>query len=183
MRRAKVEDAAAIDKMTVECFGDSYLSVKEITDYILDDWNRLYVEEDEKGLAGAILFLREDKSLFLEDMEIDSDDYDRLSRGKAVLHHKFSVIRQDLRGSGMMTRMLNDALKEAEDDGKYGVLFTQGWIQPDGTVPMEGIFDRAGYVKYKRQKSPWYKPKFFDKTCVLCGGRCKCDAMVYYREL
>lgn len=180
MRRAVTGDAEAIERLTCHCFGDAYTTQEEISGFIEDERNRLYVLYDDKGLAGSILFLCEPKESFMEDMEVEPDDYDRLSGGKPVLHHKFSVIRDDLRGRGLMTRMLDEALKDLEKEGKYGALFTQGWIKQE-TVPMEGIFDRAGYVKYKRQIRPWWKYK--DRTCNICGGRCRCDSMVYYREI
>ncbi|MCR5356624.1 MAG: hypothetical protein K6E63_04390 [Lachnospiraceae bacterium] len=180
MRRAVVEDAAAIEQLTCECFGDAYTSLEEVRGFIEDERNRLYVECDEKGLAGAILFLCESKDDFMENMEVKSEDYDKISGGKGVLHHKFSVIRDDLRGRGLMTKMLDDSLKDLKEEGVYGALFTQGWIKQD-TIPMEGIFNRAGYVQYKRQIRPWWK--YYDRTCNICGGRCKCDSMVYYREI
>ena len=170
MRRATKQDAVKIVKMTCDIFGDAYMSVREVEDIIADPLDRLYIEDDEKGIAGAILFIREDKDSFMEDMEVDSDDYDRISRGRNVVHHKFSVIREDLRGRGLMTKMLLDAISELEKDDDYGALFTQGWIQPGDIIPMQGIFERAGYIKYKRQISPWYK--YYDKASVLCGGRC-----------
>lgn len=180
MRRARPEDAKDITELTCFCFGDLYTTEEEIGRFIDDDRNRLFVLYDDKGLAGSILFLCESKADFMENMEVEPDDFDKISGGKGVLHHKFSVIRKDLRGRGLMTKMLDDALLMLKDEGIFGALFTQGWIK-EGTIPMEGIFERAGYKQYKRQIRPWWK--YYDRTCNICGGRCKCDAMVYYRPI
>jgi GNAT superfamily N-acetyltransferase len=181
MRRAIKEDASALTKMTCDTFGDSYMSFKEMEDIITDPLSRSYVEEDEGGIAGVVLFIRESKADFMENMEVDGDDYDRISSGKYVLHLKTCMIRENLRGRGLMTSMFHEAIDMVRKDGIYGAIFTQGWIRPDETVPMHGIFEGEGYIKYKRQHQPWYK--YADRSCVLCGGRCKCDAMVYYLPL
>jgi len=180
MRSAIKSDASAITDLANLCFGDAYTSVSEVEGFIEDPENRLYIEEDEKGLAGAVLFLKDNKENLNEDMEVSAADFDRISEGKKVLHHKFSIIREDLRGQGIMTRMLDDAIDHAAKEGVYGAIFTQGWIK-QGEIPMENIFYRAGYTVYKRQIKPWWK--YADRTCNICGGRCKCDAMVYYRKL
>ncbi len=180
MRPAEQRDAKAVTELANLCFGDAYTSLEEMKGFIEDRENRLFIEEDEKGLAGAVLFLKDDKEGLFEDLDVTGDDFDRLSEGKKVLHHKFSIIREDLRGKGIMTRMLDDAIALVEDSGSYGVIFTQGWIK-QGSIPMENIFKRAGYRVYKKQIRPWWK--YNDRTCNICGGRCRCDAMVYYRKL
>ncbi len=180
MRRAEVKDTAELVEFAEDCFGEAYTFEPEMRSFIENDNNRLYVVDDEDRIQGAVLFLNDSKETIMEDMEVTSDDFDRISRGKPILHHKFSIIRDDLRGKGMMTDMLSRAISELETEGRYGAIFTQGWIK-DGEIPMEGIFRRMGYSEYKRQIRPWWK--FSDRTCNICGGRCKCDAMVYYRPL
>ena len=152
----------------------------EMEAVILNDDNRLYVEEEGSRIIGAILFICEDKETIIKDMEVSEEDYDRISKGLPTLHHKFSIVREDSRGKGLMTRMLADAIDSLEQEKRYGAIFTQGWIRNE-QVPMENIFVQNGYVCYKRQIRPWWK--YSDRTCSICNGRCRCDAMVYYRSL
>lgn len=180
MRRAQLEDARAIKDLTCSCFGDAYTTEDEIKSFIADDNNKLYVTFDDMGLAGTVLFLNEKKENLILDLEIEPQDYDRISGGKQVLHHKFSAVREDLRKRGIMTNMLREAVQILEEEGKCGGVFVQAWIK-QGTIPLEESLYRAGYERYKRQIRPWWKYK--DRTCNICGGRCKCDAMVYYRTI
>lgn len=180
MRRARIGDTEELVGFTEECFGEAYTFVPEMREFITNENNRLYVEEEDGRIIGAVLFLNDDRDKIMEDMDVRGDDFDRISGGKPILHHKFSIVRDDQRGRGLMTEMLDEAVKELESEGKYGALFTQGWIKQD-TIPMENIFKRMGYKVYGRQIRPWWK--YADRTCNICGGRCKCDAMVYYRIL
>lgn len=180
MRRATRADIPAIVSLTCECFGRGYTSNEQMREFIDDERNRVYVEYDDKGLCGASMMLIEDKDKISEDMEVTSEDYDRLSRGKPCLHHKFCVVRNDRRKDGLMTAVLQEALAELENEGIYGAIFAQTWIVND-EIPMARVCDRIGYKQYKRQYRPWYK--ITDGYCIVCKGRCKCDAMVYYRQL
>ena len=180
MRRATVEDTEELVEFADGCFGRYYIFEPEMRSFISDDNNRFYVEQRDDRIIGAILFLNDSKEKIMEDMEVEADDFDRISKGKPVLHHKFSIIREEYRGQGLMSIMLSDAISRIEQEGRYGAIFTQGWIKED-QVPMEGIFIRNGYILYKRQIRPWWK--YSDRTCNICGGRCKCDAAVYYRQL
>ena len=180
MRMARDEDAKAVTALTCLCFGDAYTTEEEISGFISFDENRLYVQYDEQGLAGAILFLAEDRQTMIDNLSIDPADYDRIRKDLRTLHHKFSVVRGDLRGRGLMTLMLEEALEEIRKEGRYGAIFVQAWIKQD-VIPMERIFQRAGYVPYRRQIRPWWK--YENRSCNICGGRCKCDAMVYYRTV
>ena len=180
MRRAEVKDARELVEFCEDCFGEAYTFEPEMRSFIQNDQNRLFVLDDEKRIKGAVLFLNDSKESIMEDMEVSADDFDRISRGKPILHHKFSIIRDDLRGQGLMTEMLSEAISKLESEGRYGAIFTQGWIKQE-QIPMEGIFKRMGYSEYKRQIRPWWK--YEDRTCNICAGRCKCDAMVYYRPL
>lgn len=180
MRRANINDTEEIVRFSEDCFGEAYTFVPEMEGFINDENNRLFVEEENGRIIGAILFLNDDKKTITDEMDVTGDDFDRISQGKPILHHKFSIIRDEYRGRGLMTRMLSEAIGELEREGRYGAIFTQGWIKQD-SIPMEGIFERMGYKRYKRQIRPWWK--YADRTCNICGGRCKCDAMVYYRML
>ncbi|MBQ6319346.1 MAG: GNAT family N-acetyltransferase [Lachnospiraceae bacterium] len=180
MRRATRADIPAIVSLTCECFGENYTFDEEMQGFIDDERNRVYVEYDDKGLCGAFMMLAEDKDSISESMEVTSDDYDRLSRGKPCLHHKFCVVREDRRKDGLMTAMLQEAIPDLENEGIYGAIFAQTWIL-NNEIPMARVCDRIGYKQYKRQFRPWYG--ITDRYCNICKGRCKCDAMVYYRQL
>ena len=180
MRRAELSDTDELIEFADDCFGKPYIFREEMVSFIQNDLNRLFVTKENGRIIGAILFLNDSKETIMEDMEVTEEDYERISGGKPILHHKFSIIRDEYRGQGLMTEMLSEAIKELEKEGIFGAIVTQGWIKQD-EIPMEGIFKRMGYIQYKRQIRPWWK--FSNRTCNICGGRCKCDAMVYYRPL
>ncbi len=77
MRIAVAGDAKAVAALTCRCFGDAYTTEEEISGFISCDENRLYVQYDEQGLAGAILFLEEDRQKMTENLSIAPADYDR----------------------------------------------------------------------------------------------------------
>ena len=180
MRRAVENDTDELVRFGEDCFGKPYIFESEMRDFINDDSNRLFVVDEEGRIIGAALFIRDDKEKVMEDMEVTEEDFDRICEGKPVLHHKFSMVREDCRGRGIMTGLLSEAFSELEREGIYGAVFGQAWVK-NGTIPMEGICTNMGYTPYKHQISPWWK--FSDRECSVCKGRCKCDAMVYYRKL
>ena len=180
MRKAEAKDAAAITELSNYCFGDAYTSEEEMRGFILDENNRVFLSEDEKGLTGAILFLNESKEELMENLDVAEEDYEGMRDGKKVLHHKFCIVREDQRGKGLMTEMLTEAVDSLKNEDIFGVIFIQTWIKL-GEIPLAGVMDRVNYQKYKRQIRPWWR--YADRTCNICNGRCKCDAMVYYRKL
>ncbi|MCR4655389.1 MAG: GNAT family N-acetyltransferase [Lachnospiraceae bacterium] len=180
MRRAVSSDTEEIVQFCEDCFGENYTFVPEMRGFIEDEENRLFVMEDDGRIIAAVLYLKDDKRSVMEDMEVEEADFDRISGGKPVLHHKFCIVRNDYRGRGLMTELMEKALAELERENVYGAVFGQAWIRQE-EMPMENICARTGYHPYKRQISPWWK--YADRTCNICKGRCKCDAMVYYRKL
>lgn len=180
MRRAVENDTDELVRFGEDCFGKPYIFESEMREFINNEANRLFVVEEDGRITGATLFIKDTKESVMEDMEVTEEDFDRLCDGKPVLHHKFCMVRDDCRGKGIMTGLLSEAFKALEREGIYGAVFGQAWVK-NGDVPMEGICANMGYTLYKHQKSPWFK--FSDRVCSVCGGRCKCDAMVYYRKL
>ncbi len=180
IRKAVSSDTEEIVQFCEDCFGKDYTFIPEMRAFIEDDANRLFVIEEDGRIIAAVLYLKDDKQTVMEDMEVEEEDFDRISKGRPVLHHKFCIVREDCRGRGLMTKLMEDAVAELKREGIYGAVFGQAWIK-QGEMPMENICARTGYQQYKRQIRPWWK--YADRTCNICGGRCKCDAMVYYREL
>lgn len=62
----------------------------------------------------------------------------------------------------------------------YGSIFGSAWVY-DGKIPMSHLFDHFGFRQLYGRKLLWYHEENY--RCVVCGGRCRCDAMIYYKKL
>lgn len=88
-------------------------------------------------------------------------------------------LRADHRGRGLAAQMIRFALRRMAECGVHTV-FIVCW-KPGGIVPLGKALAECRFRELAQSRLVW-----FDKVglvCPYCGGRCRCDAEVYYKTL
>lgn len=58
----------------------------------------------------------------------------------------------------------------------FGILW-----KPNGKAPMEAVIKKCGFSYLTDSQNVWYDNE--NLICPVCGGRCSCDAAIYYKVL
>ena len=115
----------------------------------------------------------------MEKMAMPREDVEAIAGGRPALIYKSAAVPRQHEHKGVMHALALAGLETARQEG-YGSLFGSAWVY-NGKSPIAGTFKAFGFVPlYKREKL-WYNDP--DYTCVVCKGRCTCDAMIYYKTL
>ena len=181
MRRAVYEDAEKLTALTEATFGVRYTFVWEVQEFLQNPDNLIFVEERDGQLAAAICYLQEPKEKIMEDMAISEADYDRIAGDKPALHYKYIAVDEAYQKQGIGDYLSRETLRLIDEEKRFGAIFTMFWVKDEHDMPMEHFAQRFSYQPLHYLKSPWWK--YADRTCSLCGGRCKCDAYIYYRTI
>lgn len=112
-------------------------------------------------------------------MGMPQEDVERIAAGRPGLIYKSAAVPLKFERRGIMHAMAQAGLKTAEEEG-YGSLFGSAWIC-NGKIPISGTFKVFQFQPLYRRKMLWYDDPEYH--CVVCKGRCKCDAMIYYKTL
>ncbi|MGN1231726.1 MAG: hypothetical protein ACI4TP_07480, partial [Anaerotignum sp.] len=67
-------------------------------------------------------------------------------------------------------------ISRTEADIAFGVFW-----KPNGKAPMAPILQKFGFYHLIDSKNVWYGNE--ELVCPVCGGRCSCDAAIYYKIL
>ena len=181
MRRAALADAEAVKALADKTFGDPYIFLPEVQEYLSDPDNLCYLEEENGQLLAAILYHKESPGDIMENMGISAKDYKRIAGKRPCLHYRFIAVDTAAQHRGIAENLMRETLEVIDREQKFGTIFTMFWVKEGSEMPMKDLADRFGYKPLHYLKSPWWK--YADRACHLCGGRCKCDAFIYYREV
>lgn len=102
-----------------------------------------------------------------------------ITGGRPALVYKCAVLWPQYEKRGINHIVAADGLKRGEDGG-YSAIFSAAWMY-NGSTPAQHVFEHMGYTKLYIRKMLWYDDKQY--RCIACGGRCTCDAMIYYKKL
>ncbi len=83
------------------------------------------------------------------------------------------------RHCGLSAPLVAHYLRRTEEEGKADLAFSLLW-KPNGRAPMAEILEGFGFSYLTDAKRAWYDRE--NLICPICGGRCSCDAAVYYKK-
>ena len=112
-------------------------------------------------------------------MAMPPDEVRAIAGDKPALIYKSAAVRPIYEHRGVMKTMAADGLQTARDMG-YGSLFGSAWVY-QGQIPIEGTFRIFGFTPLYLRHMLWHDDENY--RCVICKGRCTCDAMIYYKKL
>ncbi len=174
VRSAAADDFDQIAELANGRFGEGYLEKPEFLTWLAHPKLFLVAELDGQ-FCGYVYLMPEDREELAASMQL-SEEYIRSVAGdKPVIHCRSAALRKDMEHKGAMYTLLRQTLTAAGEEG-YGAAFAPAW-KYNGHIPMEKLMQKLGYTYVGIRKLLWYQIPGY--KCVICGGRCTCDAAVY----
>ncbi|MFQ8639898.1 MAG: hypothetical protein ACLR94_17095 [Acutalibacteraceae bacterium] len=161
-----------------ERYGPGYLT-KAIFDRWMEHKSLLKIAEMGGEFAGFAVMVPASVEEVMEKMAMPREDVDAIAGGRPALIYKSAAVPRRHEHKGVMHALAVAGLATARQEG-YGSLFGSAWMY-NGKSPIAGTFQSFGFVPLYRREKLWYNDSGY--TCVVCKGRCICDAMIYYKIL
>lgn len=114
-----------------------------------------------------------------EQMDMPLADVLATTGDKPPLIYKSGAVVLSHEHQGVMSAMAAVGLERAREMG-FGALFTSAW-EHDGEVPAAGMLQRYAFERLYSRKMIWYHMEEY--VCIVCHGRCVCDAVIYQKKL
>ncbi len=83
------------------------------------------------------------------------------------------------RHCGLSVSLVAHYLRRTEEEDKADLAFSLLW-ELNGKAPMAKILEGFGFSYLTDAKRVWYDRE--NLICPICGGRCSCNAAVYYKK-
>lgn len=159
-------------------FGTGYL---DRTEY--DKWlshprlvNIALVDDEFAGFSAMIGASTE---AVMEHMDMERSEVLAITGGKPALIYKSVAVSSKFRKNGLLTRLIEGLLEHVKELG-YGAVFLSAWMY-DGKIPTESSLMSLGFTRLYQRHMLWYR--YENYHCVVCNGRCVCDAVIFYKNL
>jgi len=174
IRSAQKSDFEVIEKLCTERFGAGYLTRTDFEEWLA--FPKLFlVAADGDRFCGFCYLMPENKEKLAEYMKIDVKTVEDASNGKPVLHCKSAALVSTEEHRGLMFRLLSQELENAKEMG-FGAAFAPAWTY-NGKIPMGHLMELLGFEKIGVRDNLWLDQENY--TCVVCGGKCRCQAIIY----
>lgn len=177
LEKAKRDDIKAVLSIADECVGKNLYSEDDFLSALnADDRFLLVLKDRDDTIVGYIYFLittpgEIENQTLLKRASLSS--LPRCGRIQSV------ALRKASRGMGYSVLMINSAL-EILLENKISEVYAVCW-KPGDIPPLSSPLKRCGFSYLMTAEKPWYRnEKLF---CPYCGGRCSCDADIYYKKL
>lgn len=157
-------------------FVKNYMSREKIEGCI-DGKTPFKMAADGDELMGAILFIPATAAEIEEHIKMDRDTILSMCQGRPALICKCACTYARYQGEGIAKKILEACMKDVEEQG-YGAVFTTLW-EYNGGVPAERMFVDLHFLRGEKLDMPWYDDENY--ICSECGGRCRCNGIVYYK--
>lgn len=175
----RVEEALALCD---ECVGKNLYTREQLLEAAERETQRFLLLLDEKNEAIAYVYFRLIELLEAERMakqplprlrEITGKEAPLLSnlQSLGVLPH--------YRHYGFSVPLVAHYLRWTEEESGADLAFSILW-KPNGKAPMAETLEGFGFSYLTDAKRVWYDRE--NLICPICGGRCSCDAAVYYKK-
>lgn len=161
-----------------ECFGSGYLSYPHFCEMIKME-APFKMALTGKELIGYSVFETTDAEEVAAQYQIDLEGVKEIAGAEKIFRYKSAAVKKAFHGKGVAGNLLEECIQKARELD-CGSVFVAGW-KYNGRVPMHNIFIRNGFVEVGLRKNLWYGEE--DYTCIICGGRCKCEGIIYYLKL
>ncbi len=185
LRHGDEKDLEQVKKLSDHLFGDPYISTEEYLELLKIGY--LFVAEEDGEIQAASLHHLITPKELSDEMAVTPEMQKDLCKERPALHFRYHAVYEEHTGKGIGSSLLAYALQEMKEDNKYGSVFTQLWVPLNRNMkekqPMEFLAEKLGFSKLHEQGQPWQIEKYKHSYCPVCGGWCRCNARVYYREL
>ena len=167
-----------IQQLCHERYGTGYLHRDDFVHW-MEHPRLLKIALLDGVFAGFAVMIPASVGLVMKKMDMPRADILRISGEKPSLIYKSAAVQKRFERRGIMKAMADAGLREARAEG-FGAVYGSAWVC-NGALPIEGTFRAFGFQRLYERKMLWYDDP--DYHCVVCGGRCTCDAVIYYKKL
>ncbi len=178
IRSVQESDYKTIFELCEKRFGKGYLTHSEFEQWLKSPTLCLAAEY-EGDFAGFVCYTPQSPEDLAKYMQLDACYISSVSDNKAVVHGKSAVLLEEYEHLGIMQALVTAANNNAKELG-FGAVFVPAW-EYDGFVPVEKMVNKLGFQEIARRKNIWYDMENY--TCVVCKGRCKCNAVIFEKRL
>ncbi len=176
IRPARSDDYQIIFDLCEQRFGNGYLNHKEYDIWLKNP--RLFLAAEYEGtFAGTVCYLPEKAEALAKYMQLDTEYIKTVSDGKPVIHCKTAVLVPEYDHLGVMQALIEAANENSRKLG-FGAAFAPAW-KYNGFIPMEKLMLKLGFDEIAERQNIWYDMDGY--TCIICGGKCKCTAVIYQK--
>lgn len=177
-RNADKSDYDNIKSLCDRRYGTGYLTEALFDSYL--ECEKLFITALKDGeFAGFAVMTHANEEHIAENMKMPIDEVRLLSHGMPPLIFRSHAILEKFEKMGLPVNMTAALMREGKKQG-CGTVFASAWMY-DGKIPMGKTFDRLGYQQLYIRENLWYDNE--DYCCVVCGGRCRCKAMIYVKNI
>lgn len=178
IREGEERDFLRMLPLCDERYGPGYLT-RAAFDRWMEHKSLLKVAEADGEFAGFAVMVPASVPEVMERMAMPREDVEAFAGGRPALIYKSAAVLRRYERRGVMRALAAAGLETARWEG-YGCLFASAWVYR-GERPIAGTFRAFGFAPLYKRERLWYGDAGY--TCVVCKGRCTCDAMIYYKKL
>lgn len=174
IRPAQSTDYEIIIKLCDLRFGKGYIDRDEFNQWL--KYPDLFLALEYGGeFVGYVCILPSTAEYVCEHMQLPLEEIKAECDGKKIIRCRSAVLRTEFEHKGFMRMLWEKVFENAKNLG-YSVAYCPAWKYND-FVPMNNLLTQLGFVPIAEKQMLWYNEKNY--TCVVCGGRCKCPAVIY----
>ena len=170
-------------KLCADCVGENLYS-KDILLNILDSSNHWFylLMTDEGEIAAYTYFYLmtlEQATAFCKLSQQQMSVFP--SQSNFMIAHLQAIgIQNNWRGQRLSEKIVAFFFEKMQSRQEVASALGVCW-KPDGIAPMEKTLQNMGFNYLGEAHRVWYD--YENLICPYCNGRCKCDAVVYYKSI
>lgn len=159
-------------------FGGGYV---DETDYArwMEHPDLVQVALAEEEFAGVAVLLPASAEEIAEKMGMTEAEVLDITGGRPAVIYKCIALWPRYEKRGIGRNVVLDGLRRGEAGG-YSAVFIAAWMY-NGVVPAQKMLHSLGFTRLCQKKMLWYGDEKYH--CVVCGGRCVCDGIIYCKKL
>lgn len=178
VRSVEEKDCGKISSLANLRFGDGYLDIDEFHKWLTEP-DLFLLAEYEGNFAGYTCLRPETPKEIAESMQLDVNEVTEFAKGKGIVHCRSCALVKEYEHNGIMKALVETELENAKNDG-YGSAYAPAWMY-NGYVPMKKTMEFFNFDAIAIKKNLWYNDLKY--VCIVCGGRCRCDGLIYRKSL
>ncbi len=159
-------------------YGKGYMTAKNFNK-MLKNPDFIKVATINGEFVGFASFLHDTTENIAKAMGLCEDEVTKISNGLKCVIYKSAAIEAKFEHYGIMQKLLSNLIQQAEKEN-YSAVFASAWIIGN-TIPIEKNLKKFSFEYIANRSMLWYDDE--DYSCIVCNGRCRCDAAIYYKKL
>lgn len=173
IRSLELSDYEVLGTIADERLGKGYFDPDDFV--FRTKYPELNLVAEEGGLPVALISMTpEDPESLAKAVQMDLKELLKDACGRPVIHFRTALCDAAHDGQGISGILLERVIDNAREMG-YGVIISPTW-KYNGKAPAEKLQTNLGFKRIGEKHMLWYDQKGY--SCIICGGRCRCDAIL-----